>query len=118
MKVKELIKMLKGLDWDKEIFINIDWPYLDWQENDIYFQQIKNIEDFEIRKWYYVKSWNETFTQVTHVFDFKEIETYYIEDALKAKKYMEEEWYEKVSDEWLCYELCNRDCTAGIVETV
>jgi len=25
------------------------------------------------------------------VFDFKEIETYYIEDALKAKKYMEEE---------------------------
>jgi hypothetical protein len=99
MKVKELIKKLADLDGDKEIFIYMDWDYL--QEDNTFFKEVYAAEDFELNKWYFLKTEdNLSFVEELWRYDtVKDIK----EDIDIAKKYMKEEWYEDIVDEGECY---------------
>ena len=99
MKVKELIKKLADLDWDKEIFIYTDWDYLheDWT----FFKQVYDVEDFEFNRWYFLKpEWDKPLVEeLVWWQSTKDIK----EDIDIAKKYMKDEWYWDIIEEGECY---------------
>ena len=98
MKVKELIKKLQELDWDKEILLYTDWNYL--QEDWTFFKLSYSFEDLELIEWYFLETKDEVLVnEILKYQDIKDI----AEEIKIAKKYMKNEWYEKVIKEWECY---------------
>lgn len=98
MKVNKLIKMLEKLDQDKEILLYIGWWYLheDWT----YFKLSKSFDDLEVVEWYYLKTKDEVLFEEKRDGD----EEKDFKETIKiAKKYMKQEWYDKVEREWMCY---------------
>ena len=101
MKVKELIKKLAELDWEKEMFIHFDWCYL--HEDNTYFKETYCFSDFELNKWYFLKAEDKSLF-------VEELGNYGTRADIKddidiAKKYMKEEWYGDIIEEGECYYL-------------
>lgn len=89
--------MLEKLDQDKEILIDIDWDYLqdDWS----FFKLSFSFDDFELKEWYYLETKDELLFWRKRSEEEQDLK----QRAKIAKKYMKQEWYEKVEREWMCY---------------